>query len=71
MAALLLLLQPAAGMAVVGVAGGGPLGTAAADTVAGKVVPVPSSVARNKRWSTTFGSNSANKNTTGERDPAA
>ncbi|KAL4111868.1 hypothetical protein QTP88_015745 [Uroleucon formosanum] len=65
MAALLLLLQPAAGMAVVGVAGGGPLGTTAADTVAGKVVPVvPSSVARNKRWSTTFGSNSVNKNVT-------
>ncbi|XP_060870499.1 uncharacterized protein LOC132944945 isoform X2 [Metopolophium dirhodum] len=62
--AALLLLQPAAGMAVVGVAGGGPLGTAAADTVPGGVVPVPSSAARNKRWSTTFGGNSGNKNVT-------
>ncbi|XP_015364550.1 PREDICTED: uncharacterized protein LOC107162246 isoform X2 [Diuraphis noxia] len=62
--AALLLLQPAAGMAVVGVAGGGPRGTIAADAVAGVVVPVASSATRNKRWSTTFGGNSSNKNAT-------
>ncbi|KAL5240382.1 hypothetical protein ACI65C_007792 [Semiaphis heraclei] len=62
--AALLLLQPAAGMAVVGVAGSGPRGTTAADTVAGVVVPVASPATRNKRWSTTFGGNTSNKNVT-------
>lgn len=52
-------LQPAAGMTV---------GLAAADTSAGAAVPSPSSAARNRRWSTTFGANSSNKNVTGERD---
>ncbi|XP_026806339.1 uncharacterized protein LOC113549304 isoform X1 [Rhopalosiphum maidis] len=58
----LLLPQPAAGMAVV--VGGRSRVTAAADTAAGVAVPSPSSAARNKRWSTTFGANSSNKNVT-------
>jgi len=56
-------------MAVVGVAGGGPIGSAA--TESGEVVPIPPFAARNKRWTTFYGGVLVTEKGTGERDPVS